>query len=1215
MLLAALVGPYFVDWTAYRSEIEAEATRLVGVRVRITGGAEVRLLPTPAITLEGVRLGDEDAPFASADRIAAEFDLPTMIRGEISVLALTVERPVLTLALDPAGGLDRAPALTAAGVDPRKVGLENVRILDGAVVLSRPGAEPRRIDALDLSLGAPALTGPYTVDGTGRIGGFATTLRLTTGLADESGAVRVISRLEPQGLGTVVATDGFARLVDGVPTYEGSISARLAGTEGSAVDASAPAAPAPGSAAEGTTDRATPGSDTQISAAPASGVGGEGGHLEGHLHLDPKAAELSEIAVTTGANERPLGLTGTATLTFEPGLAFAADLSLRQLDLDRLLAESASNAAPAVLFDRLVDRLAALTPSPLPGQIRLDVPALVAGGEVLQGLLVDAETAGDGWRIRTLSMAGPGRSTFSLSGTVATGGDPRFDGSIALAAEQPSQLVAWWRGAEVASPPAPPITVDGTVEASRGGVVMRRIRVGSGDSAVSGEFGFRPADGAAGAGLELTLAGPEVDLDSLLALAGLFGAATPGDLARSFAGDVTLDLTGERVRIAGYGGGRFRLAAALSGGTLKIDDLEADAFAGATIRAKGLIEDVASSPSGNLSASIVAPTLDGAAALAADLLPQSGIGEYLLAAGSTLSPAEARLALATRATDGGIDATLSFSGKAASTTTAGTLRFTGDLAEWRRAAVELEASLDNAEAGELFAQSGIPVLPMPVGAARAEVRLEGSAEEGLASTIETEIGGSRLTASGTLRAPQGAPLSATGVARLASPDLAPIALASGRVFQLDAAAMPVDLEAAFESLGSGLAVKRLSGRFAGATVAGNGALDFSGTRPRLTGEVALDHAEATALLELGLGVGAFAPNGRESGVWPGQSFAPPPLGGIDIAAEITADSLGVGPLAVADARFSVQQSADLLRLDDLHGTIAGGTLDGSVSVRSTGGNAELKLRQAIRGADAGALGWRDAEGPIVAGTLDLSLDLTASGRSVAALVASASGSGALTLANAVVRHADPAAFTAATIAADGGANLDPASVFAVFAPAFDAGSLALGEVTGALTLGGGVLRLTGVTETAEDVALRGGATLTLPTATLASAWTLVGATTGDGIAGAPPAVDVTFGGPLDAPVRSIDVSALVAQLTVRESLREAERVRALEEQVKEEQRRAAEAARQRAEEARRRAEAEKARIAAERRAAETEAIRRQREERARPLPTPRPPAEPFAISP
>ena len=49
-LVTALVGPLFVDWTAYRATFEREASRLVGQPILVLGEANARLLPLPRVT-------------------------------------------------------------------------------------------------------------------------------------------------------------------------------------------------------------------------------------------------------------------------------------------------------------------------------------------------------------------------------------------------------------------------------------------------------------------------------------------------------------------------------------------------------------------------------------------------------------------------------------------------------------------------------------------------------------------------------------------------------------------------------------------------------------------------------------------------------------------------------------------------------------------------------------------------------------------------------------------------------------------------------------------------------------------------------------------------------------------------------------------------------------------------------------------------------------
>ena len=57
-LVTALVGPLLINWGNHRALFEAEASRLIGVNVRVTGGIEPRLLPSPRLILHGIAIGD-----------------------------------------------------------------------------------------------------------------------------------------------------------------------------------------------------------------------------------------------------------------------------------------------------------------------------------------------------------------------------------------------------------------------------------------------------------------------------------------------------------------------------------------------------------------------------------------------------------------------------------------------------------------------------------------------------------------------------------------------------------------------------------------------------------------------------------------------------------------------------------------------------------------------------------------------------------------------------------------------------------------------------------------------------------------------------------------------------------------------------------------------------------------------------------------------------
>src|SRR3954452_12596702 len=56
-LLAALIGPYFIDWNQFRPQFEAEAAVIIGAPVRVAGNLDARLLPAPSLRLRSVTVG------------------------------------------------------------------------------------------------------------------------------------------------------------------------------------------------------------------------------------------------------------------------------------------------------------------------------------------------------------------------------------------------------------------------------------------------------------------------------------------------------------------------------------------------------------------------------------------------------------------------------------------------------------------------------------------------------------------------------------------------------------------------------------------------------------------------------------------------------------------------------------------------------------------------------------------------------------------------------------------------------------------------------------------------------------------------------------------------------------------------------------------------------------------------------------------------------
>jgi len=91
-LVAALVGPHFVDWTQYRATFEREGTRLAGQPVRIGGAIDVRLLPTPSVQLGRIEIGSAAQPQAKARELHAELALGSLMASSGFVLVRGARR-------------------------------------------------------------------------------------------------------------------------------------------------------------------------------------------------------------------------------------------------------------------------------------------------------------------------------------------------------------------------------------------------------------------------------------------------------------------------------------------------------------------------------------------------------------------------------------------------------------------------------------------------------------------------------------------------------------------------------------------------------------------------------------------------------------------------------------------------------------------------------------------------------------------------------------------------------------------------------------------------------------------------------------------------------------------------------------------------------------------------------------------------------------------
>lgn len=185
-LLAALIGPGFVDWRDYRSQIEARLTRSLGVETSITGGIGLRLLPSPRLTLQDVRFGGrtQEVSTAAVERLTVELALAPLAKGELHIADARAEGATLSVVLDELGTM-LLPTGAGTGLPPQ-TSLDRLTVGRSVVIWREPGRDPLTIGPIAAEVSAVGLVGPWRIEG--EVAGSS--LRITTGVLEPEGRLR-----------------------------------------------------------------------------------------------------------------------------------------------------------------------------------------------------------------------------------------------------------------------------------------------------------------------------------------------------------------------------------------------------------------------------------------------------------------------------------------------------------------------------------------------------------------------------------------------------------------------------------------------------------------------------------------------------------------------------------------------------------------------------------------------------------------------------------------------------------------------------------------------------------------------------------------------------------------------------------------------------------------------------------------------------------------
>ncbi|MDH6232503.1 uncharacterized protein involved in outer membrane biogenesis [Mesorhizobium soli] len=1176
-LTAALVAPYFIDWTSYRADFEREASVILGRKVTVEGSATARLLPFPSVTFSDVSVGASagGAPAMTVEKFSMDAELAPFVRGELLIFDMRLVRPKAVIDIAGDGTVDWA-VRPSSPVDPRRIALEKLTISDGQIVVRHAASgHEHRLSEINTEISAKSLAGPWRANGSMLVDGMRTAISATTGSLEENGQLRIKVKADPELYPVAIEADGNARIEKGAALYSGQF--RIAGRE---------RAP-----------EKLRGANGELVKAP--GLKPEPGfRLNGDFALDHKKLSIDSFRFETGPLDNPYTADGTALIDLGTQPRFSIEAKGAQVRFDEAVAGSEAGAG-LTLAERIsaLEKTLADLPKPtIPGSVEVNLPAIVAGDTTVRDVRLSAEPAEGGWAVKSLAAMLPGRTTLEADGFLRTGHDFGFKGSLLLAVSQPSGFAAWVASdVDEAIRRLPAAGFKSKVDMTEQRQSFDDLELVLGKAKFRGNIDSRqPADMRPSVALKLE--GDALDVDGLSAFASLF-VSDKG--ANRFADrDLDFDIKAGPVSAGSLTADRVDTALRLRSGLLEIDRLSVEGLAGASLSATGRIKDFPKSPTGNLDASIVAVDLAPLIRLAAEHYPDNRLlGALDARAGSHQGLFEdARIdftASAAANDDGSTGMTVSLQGNAGGSALSASLDGKGHLDTISEAPLSLSASAKNSDATALLALTGLPTLPLGLtGAGELSLNARGTLAGGLETAFSLSGEGFSAKFDGTTSFADER-MRAKGKASIEAEDIEPWLITTG--FGLPGMGMGTQAALAADAdYEDGLLVlDNLDGAVNEGSVSGGINVQLKNGVPQLTGALALDELNLEPVIATVLGAQSVAPTGKK---WSSVPFQSKPLAPFAANLDMTVGSVStIGEATARDAKMTLKLDGEGLHLSDVRAGLFGGQLDGLFELRNDGGTGLFSGQMKLDGADLAAALPESG----LAGHADIASSLTASGKSVDGLVASLSGSGTATLKDLVVPAVNPNALPALIAKADEiGRDINAART-AGFAPEIvSAGGFKANETDIAFSVAGGVLRAPPFSFETPAVKLSTDLRADLNAGTIAADGQIAYAPGDEALVGSEPSLRFSLSGRPSAPERKLDSDPLAQFLTQRALEREQARVEAMQAAVLEKQRlrrearyytvlqqereRAAEELRRQQEEARRKAEAEaKARAEAE----------------------------------
>ena len=1106
-LLAALVGPLLIDLGNHRALFEAEARRLIGVNVRVTGAIDARLLPSPRLTLHDITIGDGgDAIRTRA--LDVEFALGSLMRGEWRATEMHLVGPQLGLGLDASGRM-RSPTLAVA-FRPDDLSINRLRIEDGTITLTNAGNDSSiALEHVSFNGEVRSLFGPVKGEGSVTLAGKLYPYRLSTSRLSDDSTIRLRLNVDPTEQLLNVEVDGALAFTAGEPRFDGTLNlSRPVGIAG------------------------------RSGAEPAQALT-QPWRIGGKIKASGQSALMENVEFQYGSEEQGFKLAGVADLKFGRSPRFNGVLSGRQIDLDRAVSgASGINQSPAAIMRKLAESATAAFRTTLPVQFGVGIDQVTLGGNSIQNLRGDISSSVDGWNLDRFEFRAPGMTQVRVSGRLAVDANGVvFTGPAEIDSSDPKILAAWLEGrGDSQQSDLRPMSLRGDLALSPEKIAIDRLNLEFNRKPLNGRFAYFLASANRPAKLDAELKAAQFDVDAALDFGKTLLAGSVLDLPR----EISLEADIGRATFAGIEVADARALIKMDGDGLQIDRLAVGDFAGGNIAASGRIETGGHAARGTVLLDFEAKQSAALAAIATKLgqerarplvglLDRFGRGKLharLDMTGDDKSPVtDAQLALNGNLDDLRIDARV---------------RARGEWTKPTAANIRIDATVDAGRGEQLVRLMNLDgVVGAGSGPGQLKVQLTGPVSGDIAFDMQLSAEGLSARANGSGRYSEAQGVKVTAALQVNDADLRPLRSTAGAA---SGAPLPLRMKSRVSLAAGAMTLDDIDAKVGGSSVRGRLALGDAAPR-RIDGAIEADVANVPALLGRAIGLQPQTSAKNTAWNWSSEPFGAGLLG--KFAGRVTLKVARADVLPQVTARqfnAALRLGKDELSLEDVTAELAGGRLSGGIVFRSGDDGLTSRLKVSLAGADMTTLlAWTTR--PAVGGSLDLVADLTGTGLSPVALVGSLKGSVKIVLADGKIAGLDARVFDVITRAVDQGLVVDTGRISDLAGKSLPNGQFTLKRVESGLQITSGQLALSDASVEAKDSGLSVTGTLDLTDGSLDTRLTLSGPSEP---AGPRPKIFVLLKGPLTAPMRVVDVSALSGWLTLRSIENQTKRLRAIE---------------------------------------------------------------------